>query len=547
MAGPESAYMGRLEVAGRRYSQDTLLDSDSDLDTHLTENPSLLEKSGAPQWVEATYNGVRKHVRIPYCSNPTKLIKNALYFLVPSYLASHTNLEFKKYQPGSTEWLDGLRGIAAFFVFVYHHVVAYTGEEHDYAWDPKRHPHWIHLPILRLFYSGTPMVKIFFVISGFALTSKPVKLMRKPGSQGTLMKTLASSIFRRYQRLFLPCTAVFFMIHCLRAWGAFDWFEVRHLKDPKILPGDIEKYPAKSPDGFLGQMGVMLAEYWLFAIGSPIMHAKYDFETDKHMWTIPTEYVQSMALFLLVAMVAHLRRGFRVYFVIPACYLFWSYYKKYDYPLFLCGYFCAEIHAAMETSSPLPTSNQDIDEKQVRSFKKTLRTIFFSFMFFIGLWFLSFPTRDGDKTWGYMTLCQIMNPNGYFTKRVAYHSFGASILVWSLLYLPRIQAYLTLPLFQYLGRISFSLYLMHGAVIRTLGHRLVLEGWSHYEPDAYGSRMFIIVMVFLFAVFPLVMWMSDVFWRLVEAPCTNFVRWSEQLVVSKDEGVKEQSGQIKTA
>lgn len=549
MAGPEDSSPSRLEVAGRRYSQDILLDSDSDLDTQLTEklSTSLLSGNGTSQWAEVTYNEVRNRIRVPYFSNPTRLIKSALYLLVPSYLASHTNLEFKRYKPGSTEWLDGLRGIAAFFVFVYHHVVAYTGEEHDYAWDPKRHPNLIHLPILRLFYSGTPMVKIFFVISGFALTYKPVRLMRKSGSQGTLMKTLASSIFRRYQRLFLPCAAVFFMIHCWRAWGAFDWFEVRHLKDPKILPGDIEKYPAKSPDGFFGQMGVMAAEFWLFAIGSPVLHAKYDFDTDKHMWTIPTEYVQSMALFLLVAMVAHLRRGFRVYFVIPACYLFWIYYKKYDYPLFVCGYFCAEIHAAMDTQSLLPTSNGDSTQKYARSFRKTAKTIFFSFMFFIGLWLLSFPTRDGDKTWGYVTLCQIMNPNGYFIKRVAYHSFGACILVWSLLYLPRIQAYLTLPLFQYLGRISFSLYLMHGMVIRTLGHRLVLEGWSHYEPDAYGRRMVIIVMVFLFAVLPVVMWMSDVFWRLVEAPCTNFVRWSEQLVVTKEEGVKEQSGQIKAA
>ncbi|KAF3278469.1 hypothetical protein TWF970_004482 [Orbilia oligospora] len=528
MTGSEGSSASRLEVAGRRYSQDTLLDSDSDFDAQLTEKyPSnLLSGSSTPQWAEVTYNEVRKRIRIPYFSNPLELLKSALYFLIPSYLASHTSLEFKKYKPGSTEWLDGLRGIAAFFVFVYHHVVAYTGEEHDFAWDPKRHPHWLHLPILRLFYSGTPMVKIFFVISGFALTYKPVKLMRKPGSQGALMKTLASSIFRRWQRLFLPCAAVFFMVHCLRAWGAFDWFEVRHLKNAKILPGDIERYPAKSPDGFWGQMGIMVTEFWLFSVRNPILHAKYEFDADKHMWTIPTEYMGSMALFLLVAMVAHIRRSFRVYVVLPACYIFWTYYAKYDYPLFICGYFCAEIHAAMDIPSLLPSVNEDSIKKQTRSFKKTGKTIFFSFMFFVGLWLLSFPTRDGDKTWGYMTLCQLMNPSGYFTKRATYHSLGACVLVWALLYLPRLQSYLTLPLFQYLGRISFSLYLMHGA---------------------YGSRMFIVVAVFLFAVFPLVMWMSDVFWRLVEAPCTNFVRWSEQLVVAKEDGVKEQAGQIKSA
>ncbi|KAK6497804.1 hypothetical protein TWF481_012206 [Arthrobotrys musiformis] len=544
MSEPERSSTSAPEVAGRR-SHDNLLDSYSDSDiSQFTEKPhsffSIPKGYRTPQWLEHSYHQARQYITLP---NPTKLIKNVFCFLIPSYLASHTNLEFKKYKPGSTEWLDGLRGIAAFFVFVYHHVVAYTGEEHDYAWDPQRHPHWIHLPILRLFYSGTPMVKIFFVISGFALTYKPVKLMRKPGSQGSLMKTLASSAFRRYLRLFLPCAAVFLMVHCLRAWGAFDWFEVRHLGDPKILPGDIERYPLKSSDGFWGQMGVMVAEFWLFVVGNPILGQKYDFDTDKHLWTIPVEYVQSMALFLLVVVLAHLRRGFRVYIAIPSCYLFWVYYQKYDYPLFLCGYFCAEIHAAMHdtpTSTPLPISHQEGTEKEARRFKDTAKTIIFSFTFFIGLWLLSFPTRDGDNTWGYKTLCQIMNPNGYFTKRVAYHSFGAFILVWSLLYLPRIQACLTLPLFQYLGRISFSLYLIHGSVIRTLGHRLVLEGWGGFEEDAYGKRMAVIVVVFLLAVFPVVMWIADLFWRGVEAPCTLFVRWGEGLVISKEEGVDEQ-------
>ncbi|KAK6354365.1 hypothetical protein TWF730_008773 [Orbilia blumenaviensis] len=541
MTTSESSSMARLEIAARRYSQETLLGSDNDLDAQLTEKLSVVSSApSALQWTEVTYREARKHIGIPRFSTLLKLSKNALYFLIPSYLASNTSFEFKEYKPGSTEWLDGLRGIAAFFVFVYHHVVAYTGQEHDYAWDPQRHPHWVHLPILRLFYSGTPMVKIFFVISGFALTYKPVKLMRRPGSQGKLIKTLASSVFRRYQRLFLPCAAVFLMIHCWRIWGAFDWFEAKYLENAKILPGDIEKYPLKSPDGFLGQMGIMLAEFWLFAIGNPILDQEYDFDTDKHMWTIPTEYIQSMALFLLVAMVAHLRRGFRVYFVLPACYLFWTYYQEYDHSLFIFGFFCAEVHAAMEVSALLPSSSHDGAGKKERSFK-ILKTIFFSFVSFVGLWLLSFPTRDGDNTWGYITLCKIMNPNGYYTKRVAYHSLGASILVWSLLYLPRLQRYLTLPLFQYLGRISFSLYLIHGAVIRTLGHRLVLEAWSHYEPDAYGSRMFIVVIAFLFAVFPVVMWLSDIFWRSVEAPCASFVRWSEQIVVSKEEVMKEQS------
>ncbi|KAF3929023.1 hypothetical protein ABW20_dc0101560 [Dactylellina cionopaga] len=336
------------------------------------------------------------------------------------------------------------------------------------------------------------------------------------------------------------------MIHCLRAWGAFDWFEVRHLANPHTLPGDTEMYPAKSPDGFFGQMGFMIGEFYKFAVVNPILHRSYNFSTDRHLWTIPTEYAQSMALFLFVAMVSHLRRNFRVFVMIPMSYIFWAYHQKFDYPIFLSGYFLAEIHAAFETPSLLPTSNQtNTTHSQERSLRKSLKTILWSFVAIFGLFLLSFPTRDGEQTFGYISLSRLMAGSKYAIKRDAYHTYGATILCFGLLYLPKMQEFLSWPLFQYLGRISFSLYLVHGTVIRTMGHRFVLEGWKHFPEDAQAGRMFVTAMVFFFAVLPTVMWLSDVFWRLVEAPATNFVRWSEGLVVLKEE--KDEAGQVKTA
>ncbi|EWC46243.1 hypothetical protein DRE_04414 [Drechslerella stenobrocha 248] len=534
-----------LEVAGRRYSQDTLLDSDGVSSTGATSPITANEKSymhapssGWRSLLQSTLGNRIHNMALPPKAGlpaPGRLLKNALIFLIPSFLSPYSTLEFKKFRPNSTEWLDGLRGIAAFIVFIYHHVVAYTGEEHDYAWDPTRHAHVLQLPVVRLFFAGNAMVRVFFVISGFALSCKPAKLMRKPSGQAPLMKTIASSVFRRYLRLFLPCLGAFFMIHCWRYWGAFDWFEVRHQANANLLPGDIEKYPAKSPHGFFGQMQLMLAEFYVFALGSPILRQGYDFATDKHMWTIPVEYIQSMTLFLFLAMVSHLRRGFRVWVIAPTTYLFWNYHQRYDYPLFLTGYFLAELHAELESAAILPVSKPaGSSYAQLRFFNKSLKTIFWSFVAIVGLLLLSFPTRDGESTFGYRVLCHMMPGASYYTKRVAFQSYGASILCLAVLYLPRVQAYLSLPVFQYLGRVSFSLYLMHGAIIRTLGHRLVLEGWSNYAPEAYAGRMFVMVTVFLFAVFPLTMWLSDIFWRLVESPVTNFVRWTESLVMPSE-------------
>jgi peptidoglycan/LPS O-acetylase OafA/YrhL len=244
-----------------------------------------------------------------------------------------------------------------------------------------------------------------------------------------------------------------------------------------------------------------------------------------------------MYLFLLVAMVAHIRREIRVYVIIPWCYLFWTYYRNFDTPLFLSGYFLAELHANLETVPLLPVSPfPTFKLKSHRSVLiKTMHTIAWSIVAFLGLWLLSFPTADGANTFGYVTLCNILHQYSYFQKRVAWQSFGASILCLALLYLPRAQRWLSLPLFQYLGRISFSLYLMHGLVIRTMGHRLILEGWNHFNEDAHTERMFLNVMVFVFAILPSTIWLSDIFWRGVEAPATNFVRYLEGLVLAKEE------------
>ena len=67
-----------------------------------------------------------------------------------------------------TSYLDGLRGIASLIVFVCH----YTEEKHKYLLSSSGLNHdgmpcsWIQLPLLRIIYSGWPMVHVLFVISG---------------------------------------------------------------------------------------------------------------------------------------------------------------------------------------------------------------------------------------------------------------------------------------------------------------------------------------------------------------------------------------------
>jgi len=64
------------------------------------------------------------------------------------------------------------------------------------------------------------MVAIFFVISGYVLSYKGLKLARE-GKGGKLLDSLGSSVFRRWLRLHLPVIASTFLAFLLTRTGAY--------------------------------------------------------------------------------------------------------------------------------------------------------------------------------------------------------------------------------------------------------------------------------------------------------------------------------------
>jgi peptidoglycan/LPS O-acetylase OafA/YrhL len=88
-------------------------------------------------------------------------------------------------------------------------------------------------------------VHLFFVISGFSITLKPLKLARR-GQYDALLESLVSATFRRAARLYLPCLALLLGIVGLVCLGSFhyvtelgkraNWpFVNRGLPDPPVF------------------------------------------------------------------------------------------------------------------------------------------------------------------------------------------------------------------------------------------------------------------------------------------------------------------------
>ena len=120
-----------------------------------------------------------------------------------------TSLDFHSEVTLLIKW-QGVRGIACILVVLMHVFNTFY-----YPEDSFDVPHWIwNLPAFRLLlHGGNLAVTIFFVISGYVCSIKPLKLARQ-GRSEEARKTIASSAFRRILRLGAPAT-VATIISCL--------------------------------------------------------------------------------------------------------------------------------------------------------------------------------------------------------------------------------------------------------------------------------------------------------------------------------------------
>jgi peptidoglycan/LPS O-acetylase OafA/YrhL len=106
--------------------------------------------------------------------------------------------------------LGGVRGVAAFIVFIYHFLSDwFPALRYGYGSSPEYY-NVLQLPIIRIFYQGRGMVTTFFIISGYVLSYKALRQIRS-GQYSALLDSLASSTFRRWMRLFIPTTFTTFI------------------------------------------------------------------------------------------------------------------------------------------------------------------------------------------------------------------------------------------------------------------------------------------------------------------------------------------------
>ncbi|KAI5927356.1 acyltransferase family-domain-containing protein [Camillea tinctor] len=487
--------------------------------------------------------------------------------------SSNSPLAKRKLRP--TSYLDGLRGIAALLVCICH----YTENHHGYLTSTYgihrgktagAGADWvsspIQLPVLRLVFSGRPMVHIFFVISGFALSSRPLAEARAR-NWGRLQTALSSAAFRRPIRLLGPVTISTFIIFVFVRLG---WLY-------SALPT-------------LGQQMQHYVESMTYHVFWPWAWEAHLFPPyDVHLWTIPIELCHSMLLFVVLTMLARVRVRVRI-FCSLVLVVYCLYVGKWAAFEFLAGMMLAEYHLmSLEWGTkPLEFELPCIRDSRcwgrepfalpspaltfpssvsllttLKNYELCLHVLILATAGFVGGW----PNGDQYETpiirhiasW-VPSAYPLRDPEG---PQKFYFALCAVGVVWTCGRVGLVRRALEYRGAQYLGRISFAIYIMHGLVF-DMFHDMVLgqARVQHTSPnwgsgDIVGGRgvrgLFGVDTVFgrtacwaggLVVLLPLLGLASHLFCVYVDEPIVRLARRIETWCFVTDDGerILAQSG-----
>ena len=115
---------------------------------------------------------------------------------------------------------QGLRGLAAQGVVLTHIASAFYPHLHSPTSAYGSAPTILQLPGFRILFTGQLYVSLFFVLSGYTCSLKPLKLVRL-GQREEALISLSSSAFLRFWRLAIPAAAATMLSMLLSQIGAY--------------------------------------------------------------------------------------------------------------------------------------------------------------------------------------------------------------------------------------------------------------------------------------------------------------------------------------
>ena len=466
---------------------------------------------------------------------PFSLERTARRFLralLPSFLgtrASHSD-GAKPEQHSSTLYLDGLRGYASICVLNSHVVTAFTNAPQvDWGWNEGENLSPTSLPGIRLLFSGPGMVTLFFLISGFSCSLKPIEAMQHsdPTSQAKVLKNLSGSLMRRWFRLYLPvlcCTAL------INIWVFFGGFRLMsyYITDESMLHPP-ERFALAGSTlwqqsmFWFNDMWELLNLWHIWPNGSDAGY--YAPFSNPHMWFITVEYKASLILYCVLIALAIARPGARfAALAAGAAYMFFA-CKDEVLPYFFGACLACVKLEVDRRKSDFKGSGDAV--AHLTGLSETVAEFVWNGLLVLSIWLMSTPAWSFQGP-SYYALT-VITPSAFVRQQTFLQLLGVSGLMLCLMTASassKLVAFLTHPYALYLGRISFAIYILHGPVLLSIGYAVPIWIWRNFGEGPIGFMLGLIGAEVV--TIALSIWLADVFQREIEGRCIKATKWIEK-------------------
>lgn len=361
-------------------------------------------------------------------------------------------------------------------------------------------------PGFTLLDSGNGAVDVFFVISGYVLSYRLLKLARTQQA-APLLDAVVSSVFRRYLRLYGSAAVASFFAMTLIGLG---W------------SGDTGTGARR-----MGSLGPQLWDW-----GKDMLHYCNLFENNMPgfwypevfssryldpLWTLPVEFRASMVVFAFCTATSKLSSRSRM--LLCSFLIFCSYVWAANYIVcFLGGVLLADLSFTRFperhfSNTSLPIDNNGGSEKGSQEISR-IKKVMYWIMFLTSLFLLGEPKWNlQDAFWPWPSLDRL-TPDSYRIDWLQLHfwlSIGAIMLVFCLDSYPTLQIPLRWKFSRYLGDISFGIYVIHRPLL-----------WSVYDHILNPLRAWVLGdhvwahLISMSCLYVVVLWAADLFGRIDE-------------------------------
>lgn len=339
---------------------------------------------------------------------------------------------------------ESIRGLACIAVVLSHLSLSFYPYLHHFASQEHMHGTWnyaLHNSPFTFLYSGTAAVFVFFVLSGYILSYVVLKNPNRP------KKNLEMAV-KRYPRLAIPV-----FISCVIIWLIFLLTDI----DSHLVSGWLQAY-AKQNIAFTQAIYEGSIGAFLFAQST----------TNWVLWTMQIEFLGSLYLFILL-FIYHYKPKFFLLITTASLLLFFFMVEE--------NFFLGMLSFVVGCFIYL--------------YARQLPTFVGWGILLIGLYLAGVHNSSHSYHWLYHILGE---------RTYEYGNFIAGILiVYSVLLTTKISRVLDRPMLVSLGKLSFSIYLLHMLLIYLvcipLFNLFIYLGWSYDASVAVSTILCLMVLI----------------------------------------------------